>query len=186
MQKRVKIEPLSIIVAVDQQGGFGKNGKIPWDIPSDMKHFHQTTKDSICLMGWNTYQDMYNMRLSKSKKKKQKNSDLVYFDKILPNRESYVITSKYQDQISGATAVSSIRKSIYNIDKDDKREVFVLGGYRMFLQAFPWTHKVYMSIIKDTYDCDRFFPLKYLKQHFKIVDGSENDDAYFLTYQRIK
>lgn len=34
---------ISIVVAVAQNNVIGKNGKIPWHIPEDLKHFREIT-----------------------------------------------------------------------------------------------------------------------------------------------
>ena len=72
MSNRVNMRPMSIIIAVDSDGGFGKDGKIPWNFPEDLKHFQKITKDGICIMGRNTYEDMYNMVIQRRKKKSKK------------------------------------------------------------------------------------------------------------------
>jgi dihydrofolate reductase len=58
---------VNIIVAVDDAGGFGKDGKIPWHFPEDFKRFKEITKDSVCVMGRNTYEDMLEMVKSRKK-----------------------------------------------------------------------------------------------------------------------
>ena len=40
-----------IIVAFDEQTGFGKDGKIPWHYPRDLKHFKNTTSGAALVMG---------------------------------------------------------------------------------------------------------------------------------------
>ena len=192
--KRLKIgmRPLSIIVAVDQKAGFGKAGKIPWNFPEDMKHFKEVTTGSICIMGRKTYEDMYNMIKSRGKpdttntenefssspyKENSKN------DVILSGRESFVVTSDTDYKPFGATAVRSIRSAIQLLDETDNREIFVIGGYRMFIEALAWPNMIYMTIIKNKqYDCDINFPVGVLNK-YRIIDGKETDELYFVTYK---
>lgn len=174
-----KIPVLSLIVAVDKDGGFGKDGKIPWHFSADLKHFQKTTKDSVCIMGRRTYTDMYEMIQSKREEVEKANP-------ILKGRESYVVTSS-PDKVIGAVPVKSIRAAVQSLDKGDKREIFVIGGYRMYAEAFAYAQTVYMTVVKGkSYDCDRFFPIEVLNKNFKIVEGEETDDLNFLKYTRIK
>lgn len=177
MGYKTSIPPLSVIVAVDEDGGFGKNGKIPWKISDDMKHFKEVTTGSVCIMGRKTYEDM--LEMVKSRKKKD-----VELDDILPNRQSFVVTSDKDYEPEGATAVTSIRAAIEELEETDEREIFVIGGLRMYIEALTWTTTIYMTIVKNKrFECDRFFPIKYLNQ-FTIVEGSDKDEVYFLTYKR--
>jgi len=175
---KTTIPPLSIIVAVDEDGGFGKDGKIPWNIPEDMAHFKEVTSGGVCIMGRKTYEDMLNMLKARKKSKKK-------LKEILPGRESFVVTSDVDYKAEGATAVQNIRNAIAHLDKNDHREIFVLGGYRMFIEALPWTSTIYMTIVKnEKYQCDKFFPIEVLNNRYKIVDGKETKKLYFVTYKR--
>jgi len=42
---------VSLIVAIDLEGGIGKNNDLMWHLPSDMKFFKETTKNQIVVMG---------------------------------------------------------------------------------------------------------------------------------------
>lgn len=174
MPIRTVIEPLSIIVGIDEHGGFGKDGKIPWvrgpHGKADLKHFKDTTKGGVCIMGRNTYDDMLKM----NRAKKSKN--------ILPGRESYVITSR-GGETPGAEKALSIREVINNLQEDDKREIFILGGYRLFIEALPCTLKIYMTIVPGDFKCDVYFPINKLDK-FKIVDAKTQGKLKFITYQR--
>jgi len=178
---KTNIPQLSIIVAVDSAGGFAKNGKIPWTISEDMKHFKETTMGGVCIMGRRTYEDMFAM--NKPKKKKLFKKELV--KEILPGRKSIVITSDPKYKPHSATAALSIRNAIETLEDFDRREIFIIGGYRMFIEALPYTNKIYLTIIKSkSYQCDRFFPIEILNKQYKIVKGKETEKLYFLTYNK--
>lgn len=178
MVARTRVDPLSIIVGVDEAGGFGKDGKIPWvDKPfckEDLKHFQQTTKGGVCIMGRKTYDDLLEMML---KRKKKEN-----IEEILPKRESFIVTSS-PGETPGATKVDSIRHAINELQSNDTREVFILGGYRMFIEALPFVNRIYMTIVPGFYECDIYFPLNSLGS-FKIIDGAKQGELKFVTYQR--
>lgn len=178
MEARINIAPLSIIVAVDKSGGFGYKGKIPWNFQEDMKHFQEVTKGGVCIMGKKTYTDMLAMR--KKRKKKSKTP----INEILPNRQSFVVSSTLKTA-PGATIVNNITEAVQSLESNDTREVFVIGGYRMYVQALAWTTKIYMTIIDDYYKCDRFFPLNTLN-NFNITGGEKLEKMSFVEYTRIK
>ena len=182
MTFRMNPDPLSIIVAVDVEGGFGKGGKIPWHFPEDFKHFKEVTKDSICIMGRRTYTDMLEMITDRRIKKGEKKEDIV-IDSILPNRKCIVLSRTLTD-VEGAEVFPSLREATQSLDANDKREVFILGGEKLFIEALPYVNRIYMTVIKDEHDCDRFFPVNLIHKEFGITNGSETDDLYFVDYVR--
>lgn len=175
------MKPLKLIVAVDEQGGFGKEGKIPWNHPEDLKHFQRVTKDAACIMGRKTYQDMYDIVVAR-KKKDKKSKEPVKIKEILSGRDCYVVTR--QKKIEGATAVPRIRKAI---ELTDRKNTFVIGGEQIYSEALPFVNYIYMTLVKGEHECDRFFPIDYIRKHFKIVNGKKGSDSLlFIEYKRIK
>ena len=174
---------LSIIVAVDRNGVFGNKGEIPWKgesfMKDDFKNFKKITNDSVCIMGYKTYEEILEMKTSKGG---DPNTPL------LAGRESFVVTSRKDEleQSSAVTFVSSIREAVENLEENDFRKVFVLGGEKMFIESLPWTSSIYMTVIDKTYDGDRFFPLSYVNEHFEIIHGEQVDVLTFLTLSRVK
>lgn len=152
---------LNIIVAVDRAGGFGNNGKIPWYYKEDFKRFKQITDNSICIMGRKTAEEIY----EKNKKRVDETGIL------LPNRESYIISSKKLD-IPKAVIFPSLREAVENEDQNTK-QIFVLGGHLLFIEALPWTKNIYLTLINKRYQCDKFFPLDYLMNNFKIESAEK-------------
>jgi dihydrofolate reductase len=173
MTFRENVFPLSIIVAVDEHGGFAKDKKIPWKVPEDLKHFKEVTMGGVCIMGRNTYEDTARMLKHTSN------------EPLLPGRESYVITrmSGANFPFPGATAAPNIRSVVQSLAHDDKREIFVIGGERMFIEALAWANKVYLTIIHGDYTCDQFFPVSALNK-FRLVEGTLTANAKYATYIR--
>jgi len=178
MAMKTIMPSLSIIVAVDEDGGFGKDGKIPWNIPEDMAHFKEITAGGVCIMGRKTYENMLDMTKARKKSKEE-------ITEILPGRESFIVTSDPDYKAQGAVAVQSIRQAVQSLDETDNREIFVLGGVKMFIEALSWTSTIYLTIIKgERYQCDKHFPIEILNKHYKIVDGKKTEKLYFVTYKR--
>jgi len=199
MNNKTIIPSLSIVVAVDEDGGFGKDGKIPWDIPEDLRHFKEVTSGGVCIMGRKTYEDMHAMFMDRKKPKiidvdeevetientvniKQ---SAIPPDAILHGRQSFVVTSDAEYTPVGATAVQTIRGAIQQLDEQDNREIFVVGGHRMFIEALSWTTTIYLTIIKnERYQCDKKFPIEILNKEYRIVNGEETEKLYFVTYKK--
>ena len=54
---------LKLVVACDGRGGIGKNGTLPWNIPTDLKHFQKITRgkndnSAVVLMGRKTWESI--------------------------------------------------------------------------------------------------------------------------------
>ena len=195
------MKPIEIIVAVDKYGGFGKNGKIPWKFPADMKHFREVTTGGICIMGRVTHQDMVEMAHARrienaekeviEKKKVIKTKKTIVpaerprITKILANRECFVITSNREYDAEGATPAPSLRVVMDSLPTNDQRTVFVIGGGKLFTEALAWANKVHVTVIPEGYDCHRHFPLKYLTKNFRVGGGTKVDELMFVTYHRV-
>lgn len=178
------MQPLNIIVAVDKNGGFGYKGNIPWKnedfAKEDFQHFKTLTTNSICVMGYRTYEEILSM---KTKNNKDINTPL------LPDRESFVVTRRYDilPENPAVKFVKNIRDVCENYNKENK-EIFILGGEKLFIEALPFTKTIYMTIVNQIYECDRFFPLNYVQQHFAIDTHNcrKTQNLYFLKLERVR
>lgn len=166
---------VSLIVAVDEDGGYAKDGKIPWSYEDDWIYFRRLTKNSVCVMGRGTYEDI----VSRQKEVK---------DSILPNRDVYVVSSSLANSVPRGTkgAFSSVRKvyETLKLPKNNKREIFILGGRQLYLQHVLCAKQVYLTLVPGRHQCNHFFPVEYLSKHYKIVHGKEKNDLRFITYAR--
>jgi dihydrofolate reductase len=165
------------IVAVDERGGFSKDGKIPWHYPEDFKWFQNTTRGHICVMGRTTYNDI-NERLGDKAA-----------ESVLPNRRCYVITSSPLPR-NNATAVASIGevdKYLTPDDVDAGRTVFFCGGERIYREGIAKCNTVYTTVVNKDVDADRFFPVNYVLKHFtqdKMYKVDAAPDLRFVVWKR--
>lgn len=166
-----QLSELQLIAAVDHSGGIASKGEIPWNYKEDWAHFKSVTKDSICIMGRKTAEDI----AARSKTKNPKN--------LLPKRESYVISSQQGLAIPGAVGVApSLRRVVDNIT--NSKPMFILGGEKLYIQSIVWANVVHLTIVPGYHNCDRFFPITYLSKYFTILNGREEGELKFLTYKR--
>jgi dihydrofolate reductase/thymidylate synthase len=126
-----------VIVAVDSQGGIGKDGTIPWNLPEDRAFFaKQTTKApphkrNAVIMGRLTHESI---------------------GRDLPNRLNLVVSR------SGLSLSQCLERCR---DDESISRVYVIGGEDLYREAVrhPLCQRLYITRIEGNYHCDRFFPL---------------------------
>lgn len=166
---------MSVIAAVDLDGGYAKDGVIPWFYSEDLKWFKNRTEGTVCVMGRVTYEDICKRLGDKS------------LESVLPNRQCFVLSSTLKD-IKNATVISRLSDVQDILGFDDPREITVIGGGRLFREAISLADLVFLTVINKTHECDSYFPVKYVTQNFtntKIFKGTD-DELRYTVWQRIK
>ena len=111
---------IHLIWAQDENGGIGKDGKLPWYISEDLKNFKKLTSGSTILMGRNTWESLP--------------------VKPLPERRNIVLSSKV---LIDAECYTSVEECIETLDGDGTEKLFVIGGstvYRNFIHRADELH----------------------------------------------
>lgn len=131
---------ISIIVAHDEDRAIAKDGKIPWYISEDFKHFKATTMDCPVVMGRVTWDSLP--------------------VKPLPLRTNVVISSQ-KDYTRLAFMAQNLDEalSIATRERPDK-DIFIIGGLQIYKEALASgiVDKVVSSHIKGHFGGDMFFP----------------------------
>ncbi len=176
MSRKKREYDLSIIVAVDKSGGYATSQGIPWSFEADWKHFKTITKNNVCVMGRKTYQDIVNRR-----KKRSPN-----FRVLLPGRESYQISTT-RDEAQGVKVRSGVSHVLYDLPPDN-REVYLLGGFRLWAQHWYDIRQIWMTIVPGNYETTKKFPVDWLNKDYEIVEGYKEDteegELMFVRYVR--
>lgn len=119
---------LSIIVAGSTEGVIGFGNALIWHLPSDLKHFRDTTLNKTVVMGKNTYYSI---------------------GKPLPKRVNHVISSTMQKQ-DNLFVFSSVQewleKNSTSVESDSE-DVFICGGKKIYEEFLPYVKRVYYTNI---------------------------------------
>lgn len=128
---------LSLLVAADENNVIGKDNKLPWHLPNDLKYFKNLTWGMPILMGRKTFESI---------------------GKALPGRKSIVITRNNDWQHQDVDVVHSIKEAIEKAKDYDVKEIFVIGGAEIFQTSFDQANRIYITRIHHQFDGDVFFP----------------------------
>ncbi|AKX33926.1 dihydrofolate reductase [Spiroplasma litorale] len=154
---------ISLIWAQTKNNVIGNDNKLPWDIKSEMKHFVDYTKGKTVLMGRNTFESLK--------------------IKPLPKRENIVITSrpmeKEYNQLWKSDNLTKVLEKYKNIEK----ELVVIGGAQIYTEALKFADKLVVSIIKEDYIGNVYFP-NWNKKDFNLIEEKENDEFIIQIYER--
>ncbi|MDR2816482.1 MAG: dihydrofolate reductase [Proteiniphilum sp.] len=128
---------IAIIVALDEQNGIGRSGRLLCHLPGDLKHFKDLTTGHNIIMGRKTYES-----LPKG---------------ALPNRVNIVITSGAADNYPGCIVVRSVDEALAHCESEET--AFVIGGGELYRSSLPFADKLYLTRIHHTFNnADTFFP----------------------------
>jgi len=126
---------LSLIAALAQNHVIGKNNRLVWHLPADMKFFRNTTMGHTLIMGRKTFES---------------------FGKLLPGRKSIVITRQAGWRYEGALVVHSFAEAMQSAMQNE--EVFVIGGAEIYRQAMPYCSRMYLTVVHHDFEGDTVFP----------------------------
>ena len=162
----------AIVVAMDQSRGIGKEGKLPWHLPEDLKHFKELTsgadrsKKNAVIMGRKTWES------------------LPEKFRPLPGRLNVVLTRNtgliFPKEVLKADSLDSALELLKRATNPG--EIFVIGGAEIFQQALhhPQCRRIYLTQILKQFDCDTFFPL--LSAEWKTASPSQEFSDQSLEY----
>jgi dihydrofolate reductase len=104
-------------------------------------------------------------------------------DRSFPNRLNIVITSNV---LNGITSYPSLDFALQALS--NKKEVFVIGGGRLFAEALKLAAEMRLTLVDRDVDGDTFFPPyeDYLRKNFQLVHQEYNTGFSFVDYVRIK
>jgi len=162
------IKQISVIAAVDQDYGFGKDGKIPWHYPEDFQFFKKKTENSVVIMGKATYDDLVGY---------------VKNDKFLPTRDCIVLTSSTETPQFGNVSFVHTHTEALELARKFNKEVFYIGGESIFSYGLNVADVVYLTHINKYFHCDKFFPREKLAGYFALSTSKSSEKHEELTYK---
>jgi len=157
---------ISLVVAMDEAGGIGKMGKLPWHLSADLKRFKNLTWGHHLIMGRKTYESI---------------------GRVLPGRTNVVITRSVTFQAEGCLVAGSLAAALKMAEERGEQEAFVIGGGQIFAQALPTAQRLHLTRVHARLDCDVFFPpldemewVELERSQHPADDKNEYPATYFL------
>ena len=157
---------ISLIAAFAEEGVIGKDGKIPWTLKEDLKHFRNQTEGCSVVMGRKTYESI---------------------GRPLPNRLNIVMTRNPKRQ-EGIKEVSNTKDAL-KVASSYSDEIFIIGGEKIYKEFLPLATKMYLTKIDIKVNGDTFFP-SWNKNEWKELSKQDKKDVdqgieyWFLEYER--
>ena len=128
---------LSIIVAKAKNNIIGKDNKLIWDLPEDLKHFKEITTGHTIIMGRKTFESI---------------------GRVLPNRKHIVFSQNPDFKVDDENV--EVVHSLLEIQSliEAEEEAFVIGGAMIYNLLMPYVDKMYVTQINKEFEGDTFFP----------------------------
>lgn len=132
----------SLIVAMDQNRGIGKDNDLMWHLPAEMRFFTTTTKGQIVVMGRKNYDSIPEKY------------------RPLPNRENVVLSRNANFDAGACNVFTSLNDCLSHFKSETERKLFVIGGGQIYAEALahPDLHEMFITNIDHAFEPDTFFP----------------------------
>jgi dihydrofolate reductase len=162
-----------LVAAVAENNVIGRDGKMPWHLKSDLKHFRALTINKPVVMGRKTYESI---------------------GKPLKDRTNIVLTKDLRLVVPGGVLATSMDAALSFARQDAKRrgvdEIMVIGGGDVFSLTLPLAQRLEITHVHANPGGDAFFPPIDPKQWREIVRkkydaGPDDSDSFTVaTYLR--
>lgn len=164
--------PIVLIYARAQNGTIGKDGRLPWYLPPDLKRFKALTMGPEgagrpMIMGRKTFESLPG---------------------LLPGRRHIVLTRRERWEHEGAEVVPSIEDALALARRDDPDAIAVIGGAAIYDVFMPVADRIELTQVHAEYEGDTFMDTP--GAEWRIVEQSDHPPAgglpgySFLTYER--
>jgi len=113
----------------------GQEGRLPWNLPDDLKNFRRLTLGQVLVMGRRTFESL---------------------GRPLPERRNLVLSRRSGCHPPGVEVVASLEEALARAA--GAAEVMVIGGGSLYAQALPWAHRQYLTLIHEEFPGDVLYP----------------------------
>ena len=127
---------LTMIAAIGKNNELGKDNKLLWHLPQDMKFFREQTNGHTIIMGRKTFESLPG---------------------LLPHRHHIVISRSHPD-LPKEVEIFDSPDAFIEAYQDTEEEIFVIGGAMIYKEFLPCAYRLLLTEIDQDYDADAFFP----------------------------
>lgn len=152
------------IVAVSKNLAIGRDGKLPWHYPADLKFFKRTTLRNTVVMGYNTWES---------------------FDKPLPKRLNIVLSRSRNIEYQERVIVLRRVEDAVILSRYINGDMYIIGGSKTYSGFSDHIVKWIVTEIPLTVeDADTFMPNDFLEGFEESGSQSLGNDLTVRTYRK--
>lgn len=137
---------IRLIAAIDAMRGLATDKGIPWHLPTDLRYYRQTIKESTVILGYGTY---------------------VEYKKTVPGQHNFVVTHRNEPLRDGFEPVHDLDSFL----EQHQGDIWVIGGASIFEQTLNIADELYLTRVEGNFSCTKFFPP--FENEFALVEQSE-------------
>ena len=130
---------LALICAMAENRTIGRNNRLPWKLPEDLKYFKRTTMGNSIIMGRKTWESI---------------------GRPLPGRTNIVISRDSNYEAEKAKVVNSLGAAITLAENlaaiDGSKEAFIIGGAGLYKEALPLADRFHLTRVHAQVEGDTF------------------------------
>ncbi len=156
---------VSLIVAMAKNRVIGRDGQLPWHVPSDLQRFKTLTMGHVLLMGRRTFESI---------------------GRPLPGRRTIVISRNSEYNAPGCEVVSSIEAGLQSAG--NAAELFICGGADIYCQTMLLAERIYLTEFDAEMIGDCYFPIWKSGDFEQVHSECQQDilDYSFSIWQRVE
>ncbi|MEO7444760.1 MAG: dihydrofolate reductase [Ferruginibacter sp.] len=153
---------ISLLVAAAENNAIGKDNKLLWHLPNDLKFFKNITWGMPVVMGRKTFEAL---------------------KKALPGRRNFVITKQRGWAAENVTVSDEISRAIEKAKETNCKEIFIIGGGEIYKQTIDTADRIYMTRVHASLGGDTYFPEINARKWKKIASKDfEPDEKHAYGY----
>jgi dihydrofolate reductase len=159
---------IAFVLAFDRKKVIGKDGRLPWRLPDDMKHVREVTTGKPLIMGRRTYESI---------------------GRPLPKRTNIVLTRDPAFRPEGVIVARTPDEALTLAG--DAPETIVFGGAEVFRHFLPMAERIYLTEVDADVGGDTYFDFG--EKDWRVVETkahpADERHAYpfkFMTLERIR
>ena len=157
---------LATVAAMGRNRVIGSQGTLPWKLPGDMRHFRETTRSGVVLMGRTTFDSI---------------------GRPLPERENWVLTRQPDWTASGVRVfrqASAMLEAAHSLPRG-----WVIGGEQIYRLFLPHCQQQLLTLVEAEVPGDAFYP-EFEASDWRVIRDQPGPPgeafAYrFVTYERV-
>ena len=146
---------VTLIAAMARNRVIGRDNRLPWRLPPDLRRFKQLTMGHMLLVGRKTFESI---------------------GRPLPGRTMLVASRQEGYAPEGVRVVRSVQEALDVAREGGETELFVAGGAEIYRQTLPVADRLHLTRIEEDVPGDAYFP-EYDETQWRLVDREDHEPS---------